>query len=399
MNKINGIICTCATVIALYTMSIECLAVETKDEEQYKAIEYVKEHCIMNGYTDGSFRENEEITNCEFLVVLARAFSDIDKENTELNSENMNWYDKYVDYIGSLELYNTSIYYDMTHDELNESLSIGTLAKGLVNILDLDVYNYKLYDNHIKELDCEIYTNYYTSRDYIELMHQMGLIDSDIDLNEPITRGEVADIVYKVRVNEDIPNREYRPKYLDELKVNYLDSSEMHRYYCEEAIGEIPTFILQSLIDNNWTINFTEDNIWNYYESPYHSSSIAIDGIYIPALKEIYVSFKLVYSIENTLLHEIGHYVYYEFLDSADRLEIQEIYNKEKGSMEEYSRKYNSSNEKEYFADGFRLTVQNMYRDTDEKSHPINNIPLVYNKILDTIQSNENSIDCEESVS
>lgn len=339
------------------------------------AIEYVKNNGIMKGYSNTDFGENNKITNAELIVALMRSYYTGDY----ISVDSVNWWDSYVKTMQVEKVTIGSSLSNIISKDKQSTVKISDIADGIVGILGVNPYSYNFYDNYLNGLESVLDKQ---TANNIELLHQLGIIEQ-IDLEKEYTRGELANILYQIKTKFGTSKEIPKPKSIENLKVVYLDDrAKVYEKSCMDAISGIPKNILKDFIDAGWTFKFTTENIWNYYKSDYFKDNIGISGLCAADTKEIYVSFKIKYNIESSLLHEMGHFVKYHYFNLVNDVKLNEIYKSEKEAMIEHNREYSGSTVDEFFADGFMKTV--IYLDREESNyHPKTYIPQLNEYILD----------------
>ncbi|MBT3704630.1 S-layer homology domain-containing protein [Candidatus Peregrinibacteria bacterium] len=182
-------------VVAVFLVSTTAFASFTdvsSGHDNYDAIMYVQENDIVGGYSDGTFRPDDPINRAELLkiLVIARNGGDIsDSYASKCFSDVLptDWYSKYVCY-GSGEGY-VDGYPNGTFDPTGY-VTFSEAAKMIVVTMGYLVYP-------------DVNTWY---EPYVLKLEEKNTIPTSIhELNSEMTRGEVAEIIY--RLDAEVTNK------------------------------------------------------------------------------------------------------------------------------------------------------------------------------------------------
>lgn len=110
----------------------------------------------------------------------------------------------------------------------------------------------------------------------------------------------------------------------DGLNIEY-DCNITHNTEVNTALSKIPAFILQDFMAKNGIISFTSEGLAKYGEAYTNATGVFISDHNL--LNTILIVEGTTQPIEETLLHEFGHYFYYEILNNEERIRIDEIFN------------------------------------------------------------------------
>lgn len=155
------------------------------------AIDFVEDENIVNGYSDGTFRPDNLITRAEFTKIIVNALYDED-EIEDCNDEVFDDVDndnKFFEYICLAEEKDIVSGYSDDRFRPDEYITLGEASKILA-----EAYNF-LSDRN----DLRVYAE--------ELIERRAIPEELRALNEYVTRGQMAEMVY--RIEEDITNRDY----------------------------------------------------------------------------------------------------------------------------------------------------------------------------------------------
>lgn len=153
----------------------------------------------------------------------------------------------------------------------------------------------------------------------------------------------------------------------DSYFATELDDKDKNDIYEKtlKFMAVLNTKFLEKYHNNGWRVEFDEDmkNISKYGGHKSTETSL-LYGVSIPSEKRIVINLKR--GCESTILHEMGHYLDYE-TNASQTESFKKIVNNEKYSG--YISQTNSGNSyKEYFAEGFRMSL--MYPDETKEKAP-----------------------------
>ncbi len=151
-----------------------------------EAIEWLSETGAVSGYGDGTFKPNQKITRAEFLKVLIALTENEPPQHssspcfTDVSIEA--WYAPYVCRAKDLGLVNG---YSNGHFEPGKNINTVEASKIIVEALDVDL------------LSTISGAEWYSP--YVETLGSQGVYPSAIQfLNEELTRGEVAEMLWRI---------------------------------------------------------------------------------------------------------------------------------------------------------------------------------------------------------
>lgn len=153
------------------------------------AICYVKDLGVVQGYKDGSYKPNSPITRAEFTkIIMASSY-----ENNEISGEKCfsdvqtDWYAPYVckaQNLGFIGGYADKTFKPQNNIKLSEALKIILEAAAQTAGIDIPDAEGPWYQK------------------YVNLANQLNLISTiNQDLSHNLTRGEMAEIIYKAEQN------------------------------------------------------------------------------------------------------------------------------------------------------------------------------------------------------
>ena len=138
-----------------------------------------------------------------------------------------------------------------------------------------------------------------------------------------------------------------------------------------EVLKNVHSVILKDVIERGWKIRFV-DSVGGYFEK--YPTAV---GMYSGKDKTIYVNGRNFTNKNTTLVHELGHYLYYSIQlkdkDINNKItKIDLIYESEKSVVSNIIRAYSSTNVREFFADLYTYYITGKFEksinDVDEIS-------------------------------
>lgn len=163
----------------------------SNSDDFYDAVEYLSDASIIQGYDDGTFRATNEINRAEFLKIIVEANFDDDeiadcdvKEYTFSDISDDAWYSPYI-CIGKREEiiagYSDGTYKPATSINFAEAAKIISNSSGYEAEVD-DVW-YKAFVDNLAEIN--------------------AIPVSISSFNENISRGEMAEMIYRIKADVD----------------------------------------------------------------------------------------------------------------------------------------------------------------------------------------------------
>lgn len=275
----------------------------SENDKCYEAVQVLSSMGITNGVGDNKFAPNRNITRREFYTLV---YNILDKDNfseiiSKTNIDNAIMYE-----VNKFGKYDNKL--NITSNILNEYMKWSELNQVMVKILGVRTYS------------------------------------SDIDLpqNESfLTRGEAITGIYNIITDTPVFDE---PDIINKVNINCEDSIyDLNSFLIE--LSKVPSEIISDFTERNWTYVVGRDYINNYNSE---NNMIAV-GLCSYANKSIFVV------NSGSTVHEFGHYLHFAL---GYPKEITELYNLEKEKLIDISRDYSAKNEKEFFADAFKLYIQ-----------------------------------------
>ncbi|MCD8067142.1 MAG: S-layer homology domain-containing protein [Oscillospiraceae bacterium] len=179
---------------------------------------------IIQGYDDGTFRPEQEVTRAEFLTMIYRTAETLERdiEPTDHSRDNIHWAGKYYTFamennILVADVYSGGVMFECTAAELDEPMSRYEMAVVLTNFLT----NIEMDSTVVVENAADYITDYYSiDEQYIYAVEQAcgkmmltGMDDGSFSGESSLRRCEAATIIYRYlydyNVNEDDGLAEY----------------------------------------------------------------------------------------------------------------------------------------------------------------------------------------------
>lgn len=325
-------------ILLISTLTISASAASfsdvPEDSTYYEAIEFLKAEEITNGYLDGTFAPNKEITYNDFTMFFIRSFY---KEafGMDIKSAKAEAYTFFADL--------DCIYEQKAKEQMKEKI---TWENALQPIMEFSNFNIPPYWTITKEVpNCNSVLDAISFLEYNEIFEK-------IDKNKTPTRGDIAKLIYFVKKGNP-KKSEYKTPI--EIKIDAKTNCNKLR---SSVLYEL-TFIPQKYIDifnqNEWSIYLT-NNLKKY------CSTQGAKGVTNETEKYIALSTPFYSYDKNILIHEFGH-----FIDSIDKTNVPSInmYNFEVNKIAELTGEYCKTNRMECFAEAFKYVVFN--RNNPEK--------------------------------
>lgn len=195
--------------------------------------------------------------------------------------------------------------------------------------------------------------------DSIKNLNQNEIPQTNENINE-ITTSQVVEKEENINtVNSNVNNSNAMP--IEPIKSNYSfllmpeNATSDILKTAESEISRLPQNVLNSFINDGWTINITNDNIASKYFGGSYSN---VMGATKMDAKQIIIQNKKS-CVQASIIHEMGHFIdnYFDYPSLSD--EFWEIYNSEIDTFR--SRIPNSSairDELEFFAHTFYYSVK-----------------------------------------
>lgn len=318
----SAALCLAAFIFA-FQFSISAMAAEvgyadvSPDSPWYEGIEYVTEQGISNGTGNNRFSPDAPITVRQWSVMLCRAYNEaeaLQKDKTEFGT-----------YCSTQAYWNGWIQMEaVTAPDMR--LCRGALYQSAFAVIGLPVYNYELYpDGYFLcgEENC--------TRIAVEL----GICSEDTSAYDIVTRGEAADLLYKIMT------REYaaiEPSIVNEYPIENSFDANLSNYL--EELKKVPAPIMEAFKERGWKYAVDFDYISEFSQN----LGTTVIGVCDYGERRIYVT------EASATLHEFGHFLDY---DQGWVSRNTAYYDEEAQAAGSFMRNYALTTAQEYFADYF----------------------------------------------
>ena len=312
----------------------------------YHDIMFLAENGYINGSGNDCFRPDDYITPAEALTILERLYGDpamLPLQWEEWSSPRYSYQAKWFDPVETRgEYVNTFVSLD--------SASAWILAILKMPLLPKHIYAYPdaAADTRSEALwSMLIYGN--PAPGY---MNKPGyeLITRGEFCNLAVWAGDIVGVIPEPRFNLPVE----MSVVTDGYETEYMAS--INSLYVQDTLLLVPEVILQSFADNGYTIKvMPRDAYIEYVESKYGPTyANTTSGLYIHAADGRSGEIVVNSTSPETILHEIGHYVFLNMLTAwADVEHLFEDENELAGVSGCFLSDYCTKNVKEFFAESF----------------------------------------------
>lgn len=324
----------------------------------------------ISGYEDGTFKPDKDVSHGEFYAMLCRAAGvDLSK-----GANGSHW----------AYIYATTLYYQGNSDiqcyGLDSVIDRKHCIRDLLYVLGVKSSVGLEYYESVPFSDLEQIGNPFICYDgYIIDAYKLGLIkgysDGTVRPDSSITRAEAVALIERALSLKEDAFDLLGPSLLEGLSIEY-QGDVSYGFYPDvvAAVSKFPRSIIDEFIKDGGKFIITNENPSVIYGSPI---SVGATGMYDAETIEIYGfndnrKHSFAFILTDSLVHELGHYMYFEVLSDKDRQEISRIYN-EGLEVEELKNlledPYCASSEYEFFAE---LVQSEIYGDNLDDSILVN---------------------------
>jgi len=174
----------------------------SQDHPNYKAIKYMHEQKIINGYEDGSFRPDDKINRAEFLTIILETVFDNEIIGSDcFNDVQAQWFAKYICMAKDKKIIGG---YPDGYFRPNKKINFAEAS-----VIIMNGFGYKLEKNDI----------WY--KPYVDFLREKNAVpDSILSVEKEITRGEMTEIIWRLEF-EDNENENNDGYYNDKNHVYF----------------------------------------------------------------------------------------------------------------------------------------------------------------------------------
>lgn len=197
-------------------------------------------------------------------------------------------------------------------------------------------------------------------KDAVSCAVKLGLVMGDPDglfrPKDPLTYIEAGYLMERLKNIDIISCTQLLPEKFKDLNIVYLgDNAILKSGTARRALINVPQSLLEQFAEEGWTLYLTSEPLSTYY--PEHFGGVGVTDYEKKAIY-VFVDASYMYSAEDTLLHEFGHYLHHTLGTQYDA-EIRQAYEKEKETLAAASgRQYCTTSVREFFAEAYRLYLQ-----------------------------------------
>lgn len=368
--------------IILFILLISILSSTTiisyaEEKEKYPDVspnnwyyEYVTELSdlgFINGYPDGLFHPEKTITNGEYFTLLFRVLNiDLEMYKKETDTHWASAATRKADYLDlSMQIKNTNDYINSAIDR-KHAIKTTLKAIGLNDVVNARSFEYPFKD--IEDKNLKLF------KDWIVNGYILGIIEGDsqnnFNPNDTLTRAQASKILYNVyKLTEENKIIEMpMPQYMNGFNYKLIgETSSTHLSSMVNAISYFPKHIQEELKLKSSIL------ITNEPQNKYISETTTANGCYFNDTNKIIIFTQdnpksLFFGIDDTVVHEIGHFLWDEILTTNERNQITKYF------LEDNI--LNEKNANEFWAELVRFYVLPYHNYKLEKFNP-NLIELV----------------------
>lgn len=325
------------------------------------------EHGYIGGFNDGTFRPRDKVTYGQLYKMLVNAADiQVSKRNMEYSSEH--WARPYAEALlnnGSKEIRRSNL-----DDEVSRKVAIKVLLEtfGVKFTFNSRVYkNQPFIDMPLPDI--------YNYDGYIYAAHYFGIAkgfsNKTIKPDEALTRAEIVTLIERALTVDDWMLPE--PERIENINIGLIGNINKN-YYDKVFItlDKFPLSLLKDFSEDGGEIIITDEKPKDIFGEVTND----VAGNYSPNDNKIIIYanspvFSSESRFEDTLEHEIGHYLFFNILSNYDKEVIREIFN-EGIEPENLSKilndKYCTTSVEEFFAEiiDYILSFENI-KNNNEK--------------------------------
>lgn len=321
------------------------------DSPWYNGISFAAEQGITNGTGNNCFSPDAPITVRQWSVMLCRAYGEEEALVKDADS--------FGDFCTTQAYWNGWIPMEAV-TKPDDNICRGALYKSAFSVLDLPIYNYELYPGGVYLYDVE---------NCVRIASELGICPEGTSATELVTRGEAADLIFKMMSNEYVVTA---PSVVDEFPIENPSDVNLNPYIQE--LMRVPEPIMTSFRNHGWKYSVDFESLAEISRQ-YGTTCI---GACDYATKHIFVS------EASSTLHEFGHYLDYS-LGCISRSST--FYSEEAQASGAFLRDYALTSPAEYFADYFVYWFN--YHDVDWRVEQMKELtPKTYAYFTDLAANN-----------
>ena len=290
----------------------------------YEAVTYLAEQGITSGTGGNCYSPEDLITVRQWAVMLCRAYLPDTLPTASYES------------LGDAcvrQCYREGWVTESAVLSRDSRICRGALLQSALAAADIPVYDYSLYPGGSK---LSAYDN------VLRIGTESGLCQPDSGALDLMTRGDAAQVLYKLLTNE---YEVEAPPLATAVFLYNKEGADLNPYLVE--IQKIPASILETFEQTGWEYVIDFDYLWDFSQE----RGMSCIGVASYSTREIYVS------APSSTIHEFGHFLDWTLDFPAYH---EELYKAEaQSAADAVLRDYSATNSHEYFADCFAFWIQN----------------------------------------
>lgn len=318
-----------AAILFVFQLGVPVMAAEngytdvSPNSPWYEGIEYVTEQGISNGTGNNSFSPDAPITVRQWSVMLCRAYNEaeaLEKDQAEFGT-----------YCSTQAYWNGWIPMEAVTDP-DQNMCRGAIYRSAFSVLDLPIYNYELYPDGYFLYDTE---------NCVRIASELGICEAGKAGTELVTRGEAADLLYKMLTQE---YKIEEPPAISDYPIVNESGVNLSRFLAE--LKAVPQPIMEMFKVRGWKYSIDFDYIADFS----HIFGSTVIGVCDSGDRCIYVS------DATATLHEFGHFLDYTQGWYSRR---SSLFVEESAAADAFLRDYAMTDHFEYYAEYFVYFLSN----------------------------------------
>lgn len=324
----SAVLCLVAIVI-VFQFGITAMAAENgytdvaPDSPWLEGIEYVTDQGISYGTSSTTFSPDALITVRQWSVMLCRAY-----EQTEALEKDKS---DFGTYCSTQAYWNNWITMEGVTDP-DQNMCRGAIYRSAFSVLDLPIYNYELYPDGYFLYDTE---------NCVRIASELGICEAGKSGTELVTRGEAADLLYKMLTQEFTVEE---PPIISNYPIVNESGVNLSRFLTE--LESVPQPVMEMFKDRGWKYAIDFDYISDFSQL----FGSAVIGVCDSGDRCIYVS------DATATLHEFGHFLDYTQGWYSRR---STLFAEESAAADAFLRDYAMTDHFEYYAEYFVYFLSN----------------------------------------
>jgi micrococcal nuclease len=212
---------TAVCLVFIFIFSVNCGTIFAQDSLSY-AISYLQDKKFMSAYTDGEFHEDTLLRRADLIRVIEGVFQiepEISKNNNCYNDVKLDWYAPYICYAKNNKWLN-SFENDFFHPlrEITKEESLQILLRAFEIIIDQESGD--------------------DAANVIKTAQNMKIIDQFTE-GETLTRGELADFLFKIIILKDFNKNEFNFSYISAFFDNQVKNDKEAASNCRNVFNRL----------------------------------------------------------------------------------------------------------------------------------------------------------------